>query len=147
MPDPGVPGGDLERLRLKVEALFANSAEQPTEAVAEVLGISGKTLRRLSVDKKIGWRSKGGGDRGHRLYAFEDVISYIEGTHRCPRTSPKKTGSRKRSSTISISGLSRSARPAPKGSVVRRARERKRLLTEWKTKCGSLPPSESSASS
>lgn len=136
-------------LDAEIEALFSDCALQSNEAVAKVLGISGKTLRRLGDAQRIGWQGKGVGLKPHRLYTLEDVKAYLEKAKRkCQRTSrSEKTGRSSRSVTTSISGLRRSGQPSPKGSVVRRARERKHLLKKWKTRCENSPPSENSASS
>jgi hypothetical protein len=77
----GVPGSDLERLRQQVEALFVSGVLQPNEAVAKMLGVSGRTLRRLGDEGKIGYFNLGLSPRGHRKYTLEDVTTYLRGEH------------------------------------------------------------------
>lgn len=123
-----------------IKDLFRSRPLQSNSAVAAVLGVSGKTLRRLGDAKKIGWRPKGLGQAPHRMYALSDVMSYLENAYRCPSTSQsEKAADRKRRTTTSISFSNRSGGPGHNGSAARQGRRRKRVLKGSRTVCVSLP--------
>ena len=93
-----------------LDELYAGKVFAESSQVARVLGISTRTLRRLSETARIGWQPKGASEKNpHRLYAREDVEAYLRGEQaQCPFISSKtKTGSRRAKTTTSTSGSHR----------------------------------------
>ena len=62
-----------DSLARTLDELFASSPLQPTERVAKVLNICGKTLRRAGGEGKIAYSLKG---KAHRLHTREAVEAY-----------------------------------------------------------------------
>ncbi len=92
---PPLPPSMVEAL----SAAFTGRKRIGSSAVARVLEISERTLRRLGDSGKIGWRPKGASDdQPHRQYTREDIEAYLRGEPPCPYTCHviKKNRSRSR---------------------------------------------------
>lgn len=135
--DDQIPESVLRAL----DEAFQASHELGTVAVAAILSYSTKTLLRLADKGQIRCRLKG---TTHRLFARDDVEAHLRERYRCQSIGQSsKTARSVRTSTYSISSLSRSARYEAKDSLVQRARRRKRQLAELKTNSGNSRNSES----
>src|SRR5262245_55452090 len=67
-----------DSLARTLDAVFGSGTLQPTECVAKVLNICGKTLRRAGDEGKIAFSLKG---TAHRLHTREAVEAYYLGDH------------------------------------------------------------------